>query len=77
MSANENNERAWFQSKKFLAFLLMLGSTVGLLGLGILKGVDPDVLSSMILVLGSATGTAAVAQIGGQSFVDAKARAKK
>ena len=67
-------EKTFFKSKKCLVFLLMLLSTVGLIGGGIVYHVGPDVLSNLITTLGATTGLAGVTLIGGQSFVDGKVR---
>ena len=67
-------EKSFFKSKKCWVFLLMLGSTVGLLGSGFFLNVGSNVLEQIVTTLGSTTGLAAVTLIGGQSFVDGKVR---
>jgi len=67
-------EKSFFKSKKCWVFLLLLGSTVGLLGAGFVLGVGNDVLEQIVTTLGSTTGLAGITLIGGQSFVDGKVR---
>jgi hypothetical protein len=67
-------EKSFFKSKKCWVFLLMLGSTVGLLATGFLCGVAENVLEQIVTTMGATTGLAAVTLIGGQSFVDGKVR---
>jgi hypothetical protein len=67
-------EKPWFRSKKFLAFCLLVVMTTGLIAAGILARVHPDVLQSMVTVLGGTTGAAGAGLIGAQGYVDSKVR---
>ena len=67
-------EKPWYKSKKFLALILLVVMTTGLIAVGILVGVSPDVLQSMVTIFGGTTGAAGAGYIGAQGYVDAKVR---
>tara|TARA_B100000131_G_scaffold265982_1_gene263732 strand:- start:4829 stop:5095 length:267 start_codon:yes stop_codon:yes gene_type:complete len=67
-------EKPWHKSKKFLALLLLVVMTTGLIGMGILWRTTPDVLQSLVTILGGTTGAAGAGFIGAQGYVDGKVR---
>jgi len=67
-------EKKWYQSKKFLAFLILVIMTTSLIAMGILWRTTPDVLQSLVTILGGTTGAAGAGLIGTQGYVDAKVR---
>lgn len=67
-------EKPWHKSKKFLALLLLVVMTTGLIAMGILWRTTPDVLQSLVTILGGTTGAAGAGFIGAQGYVDAKVR---
>ena len=67
-------EKPFYKSKKFLAFILLVLMTTGLIVVGILWRVSPDVLQSMVTILGGTTGAAGAGLIGTQGYVDSKVR---
>ena len=67
-------EKSPFKSKKFLALIVLVLMTTGLIAAGILMRVGPDVLQSMVTILGGTTGAAGAGFIGAQAAVDAKVR---
>ncbi len=67
-------EKPFYKSKKFLAFAVLVAMTTGLIAMGILWRVTPDVLQSMVTILGGTTGAAGAGLIGTQGYVDAKVR---
>jgi hypothetical protein len=67
-------EKPFYKSKKFLAFILLVLMTTGLIIVGILWRVSPDVLQSMVTILGGTTGAAGAGLIGTQGYVDSKVR---
>ena len=67
-------EKPFYKSKKFLAFAILVGMTTGLIVVGILWRVSPDVLQSMVTILGGTTGAAGAGLIGTQGYVDSKVR---
>jgi hypothetical protein len=69
-----NIEKPFHRSKKFLALCLLVCMTSGLIIAGILGRVTPDVLQSMVTILGGTTGAAGAGYIGAQGYVDSKVR---
>lgn len=67
-------EKPFYRSKKFLAFGLLVLMTTGLITVGILWGINPDVLQAMVTILGGTTGAAGAGLIGTQGYVDSKVR---
>ena len=67
-------EKPFYKSKKFLAFAVLVAMTTSLIAMGILWRVTPDVLQSMVTILGGTTGAAGAGFIGTQGYVDAKVR---
>jgi hypothetical protein len=67
-------EKPFYRSKKFLALALLVVMTTGLISAGIVWGINPDVLQSMVTVLGGTTGAAGAGFIGAQGYVDSKVR---
>lgn len=53
---------------------MLVTMTTGLISVGIVTGVSPDVLQSMVTILGGTTGAAGAGYIGAQAHVDAKVR---
>ena len=67
-------EKPFYRSKKFLALSMLVTMTTGLIAAGILWRVNPDVLQSMVTILGGTTGAAGAGFIGTQGYVDSKVR---
>ena len=67
-------EKPFYRSKKFLAFSMLVLMTTGLIVVGILWRVNPDVLQSMVTILGGTTGAAGAGLIGTQGYIDSKVR---
>ena len=67
-------EKPFYRSKKFLALGMLVTMTTGLIAAGILWRVNPDVLQSMVTILGGTTGAAGAGFIGTQGYVDSKVR---
>ena len=67
-------EKPFYKSKKFLAFILLVLMTTGLIIVGILWRVNPDVLQSMVTILAGITGAAGAGLIGTQGYVDSRVR---
>jgi len=67
-------EKPWFRSKKFLALAMLATMTTGLICAAILTRVNPDVLQSMVTILGGGTAASAGGFIGAQGYVDSKVR---
>ena len=69
-----NFEKPWYRSKKFLALLGLMTITSVLISAGIFVRVHPDVLQTMITILGGGTAASAGGYIGAQGYVDARVR---
>ena len=67
-------EKPFYKSKKFIALAMLVVMTTGLISAGIIWGVSPDVLQSMVTILGGTTGSAGAGYIGTQGYVDSKVR---
>ena len=67
-------EKPWYRSKKFLALALLMAITTALITAGIVLRVAPDVLQSMVTILGGGTAASAGGYIGAQGYVDSKVR---
>ena len=66
----ESVNKTPLQSKKFIASMIWNIVWLGLIGLAILKGVDGQVIQSMVWACATSCGL----YLGGQSFVDSVVR---
>lgn len=72
----KQTDKKFYQSKKFLAFLLVWLAAVGLISLAMATHQNPEVIRELIGSLGLALTTCSTATVAGQSWQDAT-RAKK
>tara|TARA_R100001594_G_scaffold101287_1_gene135843 strand:+ start:3385 stop:3654 length:270 start_codon:yes stop_codon:yes gene_type:complete len=70
-----NIEKTPLKSKKFLALVMMMLLTGGVLLLAVFMRAPADVINTAITVLGGTCGASCASFIGAQGFVDGKVRA--
>ena len=66
------NKKKFFQSKKCLAYLLLMIASTGIILAAIVTRQPPDVIREAISSYGLAVTAGSAALIGGQAFVDSR-----
>jgi len=67
-----NGDKKFWQSKKFLAYMILMTASSGIILASVITHQDSEVIREAISSYGLAVTAASAALIGGQSFVDGR-----